>query len=90
MSVTFSAQAEQFLRELLRPKKDGTDTHAEWIRIFILRKIDKARTKMSTPSRPILPSWSGAAKHGRGAAGISLHFPLTSRRTCTRWRLPVF
>ena len=46
MSVTFSAQAEQFLRELLRPKKDGTDTHAEWIRIFILRKIDKARTKI--------------------------------------------
>ena len=46
MSVTFSAQAEQFLREHLRPKKDGTDTHAEWIRIFILRKIDKARTKI--------------------------------------------
>ena len=46
MSVTFSAQAEQLLRELLRPKKDGTDTHAEWIRIFILRKIDKARTKI--------------------------------------------
>ena len=46
MSVTFSAQAEQFLRELLCPKKDGTDTHAEWIRIFILRKIDKARTKI--------------------------------------------
>ena len=30
----------------MRPKKDGTDTHAEWIRIFILRKIDKARTKI--------------------------------------------
>lgn len=47
-------------------------------------------SESSTPSRPILPSWSGAAKHGRGAAGISLHFPLTSRRTCIRWRLPVF
>ena len=46
MSVTFSAQAEQFLRELLRPKKDVTDTHAEWIRIFIIRKIDKALTNI--------------------------------------------
>lgn len=44
--TTFSTQAKQFIQELQRTKGVGTDTHAKRIRIFVLRKIDKARTKV--------------------------------------------
>lgn len=44
--TAFSAQAKQFIRELQRTKEAGTDTRAKRIRIFVLRKIDKARTKI--------------------------------------------
>ena len=44
--IAFSVQAKQFIQELQRTKEVGTDTHAKRIRIFVLRKIDKARTKV--------------------------------------------
>ena len=44
--ITFSTQAKQFIQELRQTKEVGTDTHAKRIRIFVLRKIDKARTKI--------------------------------------------
>lgn len=43
---SFTAQARQFIQELRQTRKPGTDSHADRIRIFILRKIDKARTKI--------------------------------------------
>lgn len=44
--TTFSTQAKQFIQELRQTKEVGTDTRAKRIRIFVLRKIDKARTKI--------------------------------------------
>ncbi|MEH2956819.1 hypothetical protein [Candidatus Merdisoma sp. JLR.KK006] len=43
---SFETQAKRFILELKQVRKPGTDSHAENIRIFILRKIDKARTKI--------------------------------------------
>lgn len=42
----FRAQAKRFIGELKQAHEPGTDSYAENIRIFILRKIDKARTKV--------------------------------------------
>lgn len=42
----FEEQAKQFLSELRQSHKVGTDSHADRIQLFILRKIDKARTKV--------------------------------------------
>lgn len=44
--TAFSVQAKQFIQELQRTKEVGTDTHAKRISLFVLRKIDKARTKI--------------------------------------------
>lgn len=43
---TFEEQAKQFLSELKQSKKAGTDSRADRIQLFILRKIDKSRTKV--------------------------------------------
>ncbi len=45
-SIAFSSQAEQFIQELKQTKEIGTDSNAKRITIFVLRKIDKARTKV--------------------------------------------
>lgn len=42
----FTAQAKQFIDELTQGKTPGTDSQAERIQLFILRKVDKARTKV--------------------------------------------
>lgn len=42
----FEEQAKQFLSELKQSRETGTDSHADRIQLFILRKIDKARTKV--------------------------------------------
>lgn len=44
--TAFSTQAKQFIQELRQAKEPGTDTHAKRIRIFVLRKVDKACTKV--------------------------------------------
>lgn len=44
--TTFKTQAKLFLSEMVYTKKVGTDSHAKQINIFILRKIDKGRTKI--------------------------------------------
>ena len=44
--TTFSTQAKQFIQELQRTKEIGTDAHAKRITVFVLKKIDKARTKV--------------------------------------------
>lgn len=44
--ASFEQQAKQFLSELNRSKNAGTDSRANRIQLFILRKIDKARTKV--------------------------------------------
>ena len=44
--TAFSTQAKEFIRAFQQTKKPGTDPQAERITIFILRKIDKARTKI--------------------------------------------
>ena len=46
LETPFKKQASRFLAELHETKKAGTDARAEQIQIFILRKIDKARTKI--------------------------------------------
>ena len=45
-TTAFSAKAGQFIKSIQRTKKVGTDSNAQQIRIFMLRKIDKARTKV--------------------------------------------
>lgn len=45
-SIAFSSQAKQFIQELKQTKEIGTDSNVKRITIFILRKIDKARTKV--------------------------------------------
>lgn len=45
-NVTFLQLAKQFVAELQQGKKTGTDSNADRIQLFILRKIDKARTKV--------------------------------------------
>ena len=42
----FQDQTERFIEKIKTGKNPGTDLHARLIRIFILRKIDKARTKV--------------------------------------------
>ena len=44
--TAFSAQAKKFIQDLLKTKEPGTDNHAKRITVFVLRKIDKARTKV--------------------------------------------
>lgn len=44
--VAFEEQAKQFITEIYQSIKAGTDSHAEQIQLFILRKIDKSRTKI--------------------------------------------
>jgi hypothetical protein len=43
---SFKSQAEQFLKELKESREPGTDSRADYINYFILRKVDKARTKV--------------------------------------------
>lgn len=45
-AVAFSAKAEQFIRELQQTKSAEMDSKSKWIRVIVLRKIDKARTKV--------------------------------------------
>lgn len=45
-TAAFSAKAKQFIQELQQAKTAETDSKTKQIRIFILRKIDKARTKV--------------------------------------------
>lgn len=42
----FSEKAQQFIQELQQTKAVGTDSKSKQIRVFVLRKIDKARTKV--------------------------------------------
>ena len=44
--ISFNTQAKIFIQELNHTREFGTDSHADEIKIFILRKIDKARTKV--------------------------------------------
>ena len=44
--TTFAAQAKKFIQDLRKIKEHGTDTHAKRITFFVLRKIDKVRTKV--------------------------------------------
>lgn len=44
--ISFVEQAKKFITEIHQNKKAGTDSHAEQIQIFVLRKIDKGRTKV--------------------------------------------
>lgn len=44
--VSFEEQAKKFIAEIHQSKKAGTDSHVEQIQLFILRKIDKGRTKV--------------------------------------------
>lgn len=45
-TIQFAVQAEQFTQQLRRTRKPDTDRHAAGIQIFVLHKIDKARTKV--------------------------------------------
>lgn len=45
-ALAFSAKAEQFIQELRHAKTPETDSKSKQIKIFVLRKIDKARTKV--------------------------------------------
>ena len=44
--IAFEEQAKKFIAEIHQSKKAGTDSHAEQIQLFVLRKIDKGRTKV--------------------------------------------
>lgn len=43
---TFTTLSKQFVNELKETREPGTDKHAEHIQIFVLKKMDKARTKV--------------------------------------------
>lgn len=45
-TIQFTTQAEQFTQQLRKARKPGTDKYAAGIQIFVLHKIDKARTKV--------------------------------------------
>ena len=45
-NLTFTEQAKQFLAELQQGREADIDTKAHRIQLFILKKIDKARTKV--------------------------------------------
>lgn len=45
-TIQFTTKAEQFTQQFRKTRKPGTDSHAEGIQIFVLHKIDKARTKV--------------------------------------------
>ncbi len=45
-NVTFGEEVKQFLIELRNGREAGVDTKADRIQLFILKKIDKARTKV--------------------------------------------
>ena len=42
----FEARAKKFIHELLQTRDAGSDTCANQLQIFIIRKVDKARTKV--------------------------------------------
>lgn len=44
--AAFEEQAKQFLSQLRHGRETGIDTKADWIQLFILKKIDKARVKV--------------------------------------------
>lgn len=44
-NVAFSGEAEQFISELHQSKKAGTDSNAEQIQLFVLKKCDKRSTR---------------------------------------------
>ncbi len=44
--AVFSEKAKQFIQALRKPKSADTDSVSNQIRIFVLRKIDKGRTKV--------------------------------------------
>lgn len=44
--TAFSEQAKKFIQDLRKTRETGIDTHAKRITVFVLRKIDKARTKV--------------------------------------------
>lgn len=45
--AAFQEQARQFLSQLRHGREIGADTKADWIQLFILKKIDKARVKVA-------------------------------------------
>lgn len=45
-SKTFQEQSKRFLEDLKSTRKEGADSRAEGIQLFIIRKVDKARTKV--------------------------------------------
>lgn len=45
-AASFEAVSKSFIQEIVAGKELGTDPKAEHIQLFILRKIDKARTKV--------------------------------------------
>lgn len=44
--VRFAERAKKLVTELRRGREPGTDSHADGLQLFILRKLDKARTKV--------------------------------------------
>lgn len=44
--ATFSEKAKLFIQELQQTKAEGTDSKAKQIRIFVIRKVGKGRTKV--------------------------------------------
>lgn len=44
--VAFPENVKRFIQELRKTKEAGTDSNSKQIRVFVLRKIDKARTKV--------------------------------------------
>lgn len=42
----FSEQAEKFIQQLLKPAEPDADSHAKRISVFVIQKVDKARTKI--------------------------------------------
>ena len=46
LEESFTTRSEKFVQELIKSKDPEVDSQAKWIQIFILRKIDKARTKV--------------------------------------------
>jgi hypothetical protein len=43
---SFVEQSKKFISEFKKARQPGTDPNSEYIQIFILRKVDKARTKV--------------------------------------------
>lgn len=88
--IAFEEQAKRFITEIRSAKKPGADSNAEKIELFILRKIDKARTKVVYTRQTDPYELENKVKHGQRDAGISRLLLSAYQASHFPWIWPIF